>query len=196
MRLAEQTATKSRWINPQTDLPLPSNKSQTTGWCVAFLSNTTQNSQTTSPLYPRRHLMAGEGITRNSTRTWLTLKPLTESSLPIRLAQHNRRPVDVSAPILHWTECDRWKNVKTRLYYPVSQLVASSSSKAILCCERTEPGISAVARAWNSSQGWSSSTQPSPGFRDHVLLSTDQGLDSWRRKKQNKNFNRTCSHII
>lgn len=153
MRPAEQTATKSRWINPQTDLPLPSNKSQTTGWRAAFLPNTTQNGQTTSPLYLRRHLTAGEEITENSTRTWPTPKPLTESSLPVRLARRNRRPADVSAPVFHETERDRWRNAETRLCYPVSQLVASSSSNAILCCERTEPGISAVARAWNSSQG-------------------------------------------
>lgn len=53
------------------------------------------------PLYLRRHLMAGEGIMGKSTRTWLTLKPLTESLLSIRHAQHNRRSVDVPAPILH-----------------------------------------------------------------------------------------------
>lgn len=70
-------------------------------------------------------------------------------------------------------------------HYPVSQLVTSSSSRAVLCCRRMEPGSWAVARVWNSSQGKSASTQPSPGFRFHDALSADHGLEAWRRRDEN-----------
>lgn len=77
---AQLRATKSRWGNLQSNL---SNKTQTKAWCVAFLSEGkhTRNCQTMSQFYLGTHTMTITEMMGITNWPWLTLNPLTSTTL-------------------------------------------------------------------------------------------------------------------